>query len=238
MQSNFPQIIPPIPNGLQLRQTITSTGSVTIPSSVTFVYAIVIGGGGAGGNGNTGGGGAGGIQMGWCPATNYAIVGVGGSPTAVSGTGTYYMGGHSIYSTIAAGGGAGYTGGVATNGGAGAGISSGTQSYGTEGITGTSAVITTGLTYGRWSNGQVSANAVANINAYGSGGGGVGKTGSTAGVNGGNGLIGGGGGASASGTGGNGGNGVYAGAAGSSSTHGGGGGGGYLAAGPGSTGGP
>ena len=43
-----------LPYGLQLRQTINAgTTSVTIPSGVTFVYAIAVGGGGGGGGGTT-----------------------------------------------------------------------------------------------------------------------------------------------------------------------------------------
>ena len=53
------------PYGLKLQQTITATGtsSVTIPSNIKRVYAIVIGGGGSGGSSrviqNSGGGGGG-----------------------------------------------------------------------------------------------------------------------------------------------------------------------------------
>ena len=38
------------PYGLKLQQTITSSGSVTIPSNIKRVYAICIGGGGSGGS--------------------------------------------------------------------------------------------------------------------------------------------------------------------------------------------
>ena len=60
MQSNFPQIIGQTPAGLTLRQTITSSGAVTIPSNVSIVYAILIGGGGGGSGGGAPGGGGGG----------------------------------------------------------------------------------------------------------------------------------------------------------------------------------
>jgi hypothetical protein len=36
------------PYGLQLQQTITSSGTVTIPAGITFVYAICVAGGGGG----------------------------------------------------------------------------------------------------------------------------------------------------------------------------------------------
>ena len=36
------------PYGLQLRQTITSSGAVTIPDGISFVYVIMTGGGGSG----------------------------------------------------------------------------------------------------------------------------------------------------------------------------------------------
>ena len=45
MQSQYPIQIPNSPAGLTLRQTITSSGAVSIPSSVSMVYAILIGGG-------------------------------------------------------------------------------------------------------------------------------------------------------------------------------------------------
>jgi len=50
------------PYGLKLQQTISATGtsSVTIPTGINRVYAIVIGGGGAGSTQTTGGGGGGG----------------------------------------------------------------------------------------------------------------------------------------------------------------------------------
>ena len=35
-----------LPYGLQLQQTITSSGSVTIPAGITWVYAIMTSGGG------------------------------------------------------------------------------------------------------------------------------------------------------------------------------------------------
>jgi hypothetical protein len=43
------------PCGLRLQQVITSSGSVTIPAGINFVYAVVVGAGGSGGS--TAGGG-------------------------------------------------------------------------------------------------------------------------------------------------------------------------------------
>lgn len=56
----YPNSQQPI-NGIRLQQTLTSSGSVTIPSNIQFVYAIVVGGGGGSGGvlGAGGGGGAG-----------------------------------------------------------------------------------------------------------------------------------------------------------------------------------
>ena len=66
-----------LPYGLQLRQTINAgTTSVTIPSGITFVYAIAVGGGGGGNPSN--GGGAGGVAWGWTIATSSCVVGAGG----------------------------------------------------------------------------------------------------------------------------------------------------------------
>lgn len=87
----------PIPNGLVLRQTITSGTSVTIPNDVNVVFAIVIGaGGGAKGGNSDSGGGAGGIVWGWTYAANTCIIGA-SSRTA--------SGGYSRYGHLIAGGG-------------------------------------------------------------------------------------------------------------------------------------
>lgn len=76
-------------SGFKLQQTLTSSGSVTIPSGITTVFAIVIG---AGGNLY-----AGGLSYGFVPA----------SSTVTVGTGSTTTGGSSSYSTLfAAGGGA------------------------------------------------------------------------------------------------------------------------------------
>lgn len=87
--------------GLQLQQTITSSGSVTIPAGISWVFAIVIGGGGSGGSA---GGGGGGVSMGWTPASSYATIGAGGAAvTGLSGN----IGGTSLYGIIMGGGGGG-----------------------------------------------------------------------------------------------------------------------------------
>ena len=117
MQSNFPQIVGQVPAGLILRQTITSTGAVTLPSNLSWVYAILIGGGGGGGNASTGaasggGGGAGAFVQGWTPVSSICTIGAGGTG-GISSTPASY-GGMTIFGNLMAGGG-GYGG----NGGAG-----------------------------------------------------------------------------------------------------------------------
>jgi len=78
---------------LTLRQTITSTGAVTLPVGVMQVYAVVIGGGGGGGTatatGCGGGGGAGGVSAGWVFPAAYAIIGAGGNAGANGGVSKY-----------------------------------------------------------------------------------------------------------------------------------------------------
>ena len=62
-----------VPHGLRLQQTIQSSGSVTIPAGVNWVYVVLTG---AGGNGNGGsGGGAGGVAWGWTLAQNTCVIG-------------------------------------------------------------------------------------------------------------------------------------------------------------------
>ena len=72
------------PVGLTLQQTITSSGSVTIPAGINYVYALLIGGGGggAGAPNNTsagGGGGGGGVTYGWATAATTCTIGAGGA---------------------------------------------------------------------------------------------------------------------------------------------------------------
>lgn len=89
---------------LTLRQTITSTGAITIPSNITQVFAILAGGGGggagAGGSFQGGGGGAGGISYGWILPPKYVYIGAAGS-------GGGYSGSASICGPLISGGGGG-----------------------------------------------------------------------------------------------------------------------------------
>ena len=100
MQSQIPQTIKPDGSSLvlSLQQTISSSGSVTIPSNVPFVYAVLIGGGGGGltgvrNNGSSGyGGGAGGVTRGWCLVglnTSTCVVGSGGAIANPGGQTTF-----------------------------------------------------------------------------------------------------------------------------------------------------
>ena len=95
---------------LTLKQTITSSGAVTIPAGVTRVFAIVIGGGGGGaggtqsGNpGNAAGGGGGGVSYGWTIPSKYAFIGAGGTAGNTSADGG--IGNSTVYGSIVAGGG-------------------------------------------------------------------------------------------------------------------------------------
>ena len=86
------------PFGLKLQQTITSSGSVTIPSNIKRVYAVCIGGGGSGGSSAQagGGGGAGAFSAGWTYVTNTCTVGSGGA-TVTGGASNGNPGGATIY---------------------------------------------------------------------------------------------------------------------------------------------
>ncbi len=126
--------------------TCTGDGGITIPSGVTSVRYLVVGGGGGGG-GNTGGwgsgaGGAGGVLQGTGfavtgGATYTVTVGAGGS----GGTGGVSLGGNggdSTFSTLTAiGGGGGATQGISNNGAnggsGGAGRGNGSGGTGTAG---------------------------------------------------------------------------------------------------------
>jgi len=107
------------PYGLKLQQIITSTGSVTIPSGINFVYAICVGGGG-GGVFNGYGGGAGGITWGWTISSPTCIIAAGGTPGG-------NFGGYTRYGHLIAGGGGGNSGGYL--GGAGGFNQSGSTNY-------------------------------------------------------------------------------------------------------------
>jgi hypothetical protein len=209
------------PFGLTLRQTITSSGSVTIPAGIDWVYVVMTGGGRGVFFGY--GGGAGEISWGWTLAQNTCIIGAGG-PGSNTGAG-YTRYGHIIArgaptNTATAnyygipgglnfGDGNPQNGGIGSNAGGGGGAASGTAQGGNggSGISG------------------------------GAGGQGAATTGTSTGGNGGSGLAGGGGGqgtgtTTGTRTGGNGGNGlgidgtIYTGGSGASQTNATGGGGG------------
>jgi len=99
------------PYGLKLQQVITSTGSVTIPTGINFVYAICVGGG-TGGTFNYWGGGAGGITWGWTIASPSCIIGAGGLIGSVGGYTRY---GHLIAGANSLGGGGYFGGNGSTN---------------------------------------------------------------------------------------------------------------------------
>ena len=116
------------PHGLTLQQTITATGysSVTIPTGITWAYAIVVGGGGSGANNYSGGGG--GVTAGWVyvKTTMHCFVGAGNS--AGAGGGNINVSG---FSNLVAG----YGGGGGANNGiiGGGGYGFGTTTSGTPG---------------------------------------------------------------------------------------------------------
>lgn len=202
-----------VPHGLRLQQTILSSGSVTIPDGVTWVYVVMTGAGGGGFFGYASR--AGEVSWGWTLAQNTCIIGAGAAGSA----GGYSRYGHIIAkggnATAASGdanyygipGGTGFGDGVNTagqpgsNGGRAGGASSGTATgfNGGDGISG------------------------------GGGAQGSATTGTSTGGNGGSGLAGGGGGTGAVTTntriGGNGGNGlgidgtIYTGGTGSTGTN-------------------
>jgi hypothetical protein len=164
----------------------TGTTDVTIPTGITFVYAICVGAGG-GTLSTISAGGAGGVAWGWTLA----------NPSSAIGANTTGAGGFTRYGNIIAGGGG--SGGSTPNGPGGAGgYSAGITNY--WGIPGGSAGTSSSI------NGQ---------SAAAGGGGFFGNTLSTAG-SGGNGISGGGGGyaslaGSQTNTGGNGGSGLVGG---------------------------
>jgi len=91
---------PPVSVGgtnIQLQQTITSSGSVTIPSTVTWLYAILIGGGGGG---QSSGGGAGAFIQGWTTPASSCVIGAGGTSSGTDG-------GKTTFGLLIAGGGGG-----------------------------------------------------------------------------------------------------------------------------------
>ena len=181
------------PYGLTLRQTITSSGSVTIPAGITWVYVVMTGGGAAGANQGNGAG-AGVVSWGWTLASSTCIIGAGGIPG--SGGAGYTRHGHIIAGagnsgTVGAGSGGatgatnywGTPGGTANNVGSGAGGGSGAGANGGDGISGGGGA------------GNSTAGSGTNIGGNGGsgvagGGGGVAQTttGTRTGGNGGNGI--------------------------------------------------
>ena len=210
-----------LPHGLTLRHTVNAgTTSVTIPSGITWVYVICVGGGGSTGSSfvSCPGAGAGGIAWGWTLATSSCVVGAGGASPVYPNNGN--TGGYTRYGHIIAGGGAqgntASSGGVAGILGSGAsGGAGGNQSGGDGGrnywaIPGGAA----GASASVGNNGSGGGGGGANLSAAnpslggkggdgisGAGGGYGGGTTNALGGNGGSGIIGGGGGSANAGTG-------------------------------------
>jgi len=170
--------------------TAQKTGAitVTIPSGITFVYAIAVGGGGPAGATGAYGGGAGGVAWGWTLATTSCVVGA-----PVGGT----TGNYTRYGNVIAGGGGYSTGFLGGGGGSGAGS---TNYWGIPGGTVGTAPAKSGSGSGAASGSGSSTNGVAG-GAGGdgiSGGAGGLSNGAGSGTNtagaGGSGLVGGGGG--------------------------------------------
>lgn len=186
-----------LPHGLQLQQTIQSSGSVTIPAGITWVYVVMTGGGA--GNFFGYGGGAGEVSWGWTLSNSTCIVGAGGTGSS--------DGGYTRYGHIIAKGGTATTTTARANyygipGGAGFGDNANTA--GQMGSNG-------GRAGSPSSNGATGFNGGDGISGGGASQGSA-TTGTSTGGNGGSGLAGGGGGTGAvttnTRTGGNGGNGI------------------------------
>ena len=185
------------PNGLTLRQTITSSGSVTIPAGVTWVYVIMAG---AGRGGFFGYGGRGGeVSWGWTLAQSTCII----------GAGTTGIGGYTRYGHIIAKGGAEGTP-PPNYYGMPAGQNFGDMSTTENGGVGANAGQGSGITSGNNADGGNGGDGISG----GGGGNGNRSTGNVFGGNGGSGLVGGGGAGTRNSTttdtrtGGNGGNGI------------------------------
>jgi hypothetical protein len=200
------------PFGLTLRQAITSSGSVTIPAGITWVY-VVMTSAGSGGSTTGSGGSAGGVAWGWTVPQSTCIIGAGVS----TGPGGYTRYGNVI--AVANGGTAGLTNYWAIPGGS-AGSGGGAGNVGSYGGAGNLNTTLNG-TGGNGGNGISGGSGATSGVASG--------TGTSTGGNGGNGLVGGGGGGALPGntgtrTGGDGGNGlgidgtVYTGGTGTSGT--------------------
>jgi hypothetical protein len=193
----------------------TGEQAVSIPSGITFVYAILVGAGGGGNQAafNTGrfGGGAGGVAWGWTLNNSICFIGAGSIGSSV--------GEYTRYGNIIAGGGGSANSGGSIGGGGNSNSGGATNYWGIPG--GASVTADTALNGNNGSGGGSGANSTSSAAPGGnggngiSGGGGGGNTG-TSGTcvagNGGNGLAGGGGGRATLSTdtriGGNGGNGI------------------------------
>ena len=145
-QSNTSWILP---YGLRLQQTIsTTTSSVSIPTGITWVYAIVVGGG-AGGT-TLASGGAGGLAWGWTLANTSCTVGTAGSGGNA--------GNPSRYGHIIAGGGGGQSSTPVLGGSSGGPLTTGTNYYGMQG-----AILTSNQT----TTNNLSAGALSGYENYG-----------------------------------------------------------------------
>lgn len=202
-----------VPYGLRLQQTITSSGSVTIPAGIEWVYVIMAGAGGA--EFFSHGGSAGEVSWGWTLAQNTCIIGAGGA----------VAGGYTRYGHIIAKGGSGGRGADTNYYGIPAGQSFGDTTP-TDGGPGANA----GDGGGNSTGGNFGGNGGNGISGGGGGRSSGATSGTSTGGNGGSGLVGGGGGlgggtTTGTRTGGNGGNGlgidgtVYTGGTGASQTN-------------------
>ncbi len=178
------------PKDLVLRQTLTSSGAVTIPAGITHVWAIVVSGGQAGwtntGSGNYSSAGrvAGGFVSGWTTAANVVVVGAGGTPSeGLGGRSSYGQ----LYSPQSVSPNPGFIG----DGGAGSyydgqAAAGGNSNFGPTGGTAGGTYTSGGGGAGLLANGQNRVSAlVAGAGGLGGGGGGGNGTTGPAGASGG-----------------------------------------------------
>lgn len=203
------------PYGLTLRQTITSSGSVTIPAGIPFVYVVMTGGGG----GTFFGYGSRGAEVSW----GWTVP----QSTCIIGAGTTGAGGYTRYGHIIAVGGRGNSPAPTNYWGIPGGGAFTDSATPRDGNVGSNAASGNGATGSSERDGSNGGNGISG----GGGSAGVRSTGDVLGGNGGSGLVGGGGGntrlstTTGTRTGGNGGNGlgidgtVYIGGTGSSRTN-------------------
>ena len=165
-------------NRLTKRSTITSTtNNISIPSDVTFVYALVGGGGGGGGGSRTNqtsnqnpdipGGAAGSISFGLTIKTPSATVGAGGAGgtgSTFSDSGSGGTGGTSTYGTI-----------MASGGGGGFQYANQSMDNTKRGVAGGGFVFPEALPYTPWNMTNGRAQALFSSDAFGGKGGNVGN---------------------------------------------------------------